>query len=34
MFNRSRDGKINLANLVATAAETKAPEMKPESKTG
>jgi hypothetical protein len=30
--NRSREGKINLANLVQTAAETKTPEPKPESK--
>ena len=31
-LNRSRDGKINLANLVAAAAETKAPETKPAAK--
>ena len=31
-LNRSRDGKINLANLVAAAAESKAPETKPASK--
>ena len=31
-LNRSRDGKINLANLVTAGAETKAPEIKPEPK--
>ena len=30
--NRSREGKINVANLAAAAAETKAPEAKPEPK--
>jgi hypothetical protein len=30
--NRSREGKINVANLAAAAAETKTPETKPEPK--
>ncbi|TMA80250.1 MAG: DUF748 domain-containing protein, partial [Deltaproteobacteria bacterium] len=31
--HRGRDGKVTLANLVGVAAETKAPETKPEPKT-
>ena len=32
-MHRGRDGKVTLANLVDVAAETKAPETKPEPKT-
>jgi hypothetical protein len=32
--NRSREGKINFANLTAAAAETKTPEAEPEPKPG